>query len=79
VAKPLTYAERIELEGIVDRVGDAEARVTQLEAALADPALYARDGEAQKKARADYEAARDEATRLMARWEALEARRGEKA
>src|SRR5690606_23643041 len=36
----LTYGERLELESIMDRIAEAEAQVAELEARLADPALY---------------------------------------
>jgi ATP-binding cassette subfamily F protein uup len=73
--KKLTHAERIELEGILDRIGDAEARVRELEAALSDPGVYGKGAEAMKQLRADYDAAGMEVTRLLQRWEALESRR----
>ncbi len=74
--KKLTYAERIELEGIMDRVTAAEERATALERDLADPSLYATRPEAAGKLQADLAAARAEAHALTARWEDLEARRG---
>jgi ATP-binding cassette subfamily F protein uup len=73
--KKLTHAERIELEGILDRIADAEAKVAKLEADLADPSAYAKGADAMKQLRADYDAAGAEVARLLARWEALEARR----
>jgi ATP-binding cassette subfamily F protein uup len=75
-AKPkttgLTYAERLELEGIVDAIDAAEKRVAEVEAALADPSLYATRGAEVAPLRARLEAATAEAARLVARWEALE-------
>ena len=73
--KKLTFAERIELEGMLDRIGEAEARVAKLEAELADPGAYGKGAEAMKQLRADYDAASGAVTRLLARWEVLEARR----
>lgn len=76
-AKPLTYAERLELEGIFERVGEAEARVTELEARLADPAFYGEGAESAAKAKAvqgDLAAAQEALTKVTARWEELEAR-----
>ena len=73
--KKLTHAERIELDGILDRIAGAEARVAELEAALSDPSAYNRGAEAMKRLRADYDASAAEVTRLVARWEALESRR----
>ncbi len=75
-AKKLTYAERIELDGLMDRITAAEARAAGLEATLADPTLYAtRAGDA-VKLQAELAAAQAEARALTARWEELEARRG---
>ena len=71
----LTYAERIELAGIVPAVDEADKRVHELEAELADPALYAKRGHDVANLKARLEGARAEAARLMARWEALEAKR----
>jgi ABC transport system ATP-binding/permease protein len=71
----LTYAERIELGGIVAAVDEADKRVHELEAELADPALYAKRGHDVAELKARLEGARAEAARLMARWEALEAKR----
>jgi ATP-binding cassette subfamily F protein uup len=73
--KKLTHAERTELEGILDRIADAEDKVKALEGQLADPNLYGKGADAMKRLRADFEAAGAEVTRLLARWEALEARR----
>jgi ATP-binding cassette subfamily F protein uup len=73
--KKLTHAERIELEGILDRIAGAEALVTKLEAQLADPNVYGKGADTMKQLRAEYTAAGAEVSRLLARWEALEARR----
>jgi ATP-binding cassette subfamily F protein uup len=73
-AKALSYAERIELEGIFDRIAAAEATMEQLEAALSDPATYKEGPDAQRRAQTAYDAARADVARLTARWEALEAR-----
>jgi ATP-binding cassette subfamily F protein uup len=73
--KKLTHAERIELEGILDRIAEAETRVAKLEAELSDPAAYGRGAEVMKQLRADYETAGADVARLLARWEALESRR----
>jgi ATP-binding cassette subfamily F protein uup len=68
----LTYAERLELEAIVDRIEAAEKRVADVEARLADPDLYAKRGSEVAGVQAELSAARDEAAKLVARWEALE-------
>jgi ATP-binding cassette subfamily F protein uup len=71
----LTYAERIELDGIVDTIDAAERAVAAVEAKLADPALYATRGQEVAPLQRELEAARAEAARLVARWEALEAKK----
>ncbi len=73
--KPLTYAERIELEGLLDKVGAAEGVLAGAEAALADPDLYAKRASEAPALREAEARARGEVERLMARWEELEARR----
>jgi ATP-binding cassette subfamily F protein uup len=73
--KKLTHAERTELEGILDRIAEAEANVAKLEGALSDPNVYAKGPDAMKQLRGEYDAAGAAVARLLARWEALEARR----
>jgi len=70
----LTYAERIELDGLVERVEAAEALVQELERTLADPGLYASGGDAVKDVMRRLDDARLEAAELTARWEDLESR-----
>ncbi len=75
--KPLTPPELRELDGLMDRIDAAESEVHRLETALADPGLYARGGGADVQALiATTEAARATVQQLLARWEALELRRG---
>ena len=74
-AKGLTYAERQELEKIMDRIEAAEATVAELTAALGDPSLHARRGHEVPALLARVEAARTEAAALTARWEELETKR----
>ena len=82
VAKPrsgkagLTYGERLELEGIVARVEEAEGAVAEFEALLADPTLYAQRGRDVVGLQGRLASARKAAGRLAARWEELEARKG---
>ncbi len=72
-SKKLTYAERLELEGLLDRVSEAESRVTALEARLAAPELYAQTPhEEVKKLQNELAAAREEAEKLSERWMELE-------
>ena len=72
--KPLTYAERIELDGIMETIAAAESEVSSLEAKLADPALYTTRGAEAGRLRELLDAAHSEVGRLLARWELLEAR-----
>ena len=72
----LTYAERLELEGILERVDAADKGVGEIEALLADPALYAQRGHEVAALQARLTAAKQDAARLVARWEELEAKRG---
>jgi ABC transport system ATP-binding/permease protein len=71
----LTRAEKLELETIVEAVDAADKRVTEIEALLADPALYTQRGQDVAGLQAKLAAARADAKRLAERWEALEARR----
>jgi ATP-binding cassette subfamily F protein uup len=71
----LTFAERKELDGIVDAIDAAEQRVTSLEAQLASGDVYALGAEV-KRVVAELDAARAEAARLSARWEELESKKG---
>jgi ATP-binding cassette subfamily F protein uup len=75
VLKGLSHAERIELDGILDVIDDAELRVSALEGSLADPRLYAERADEAKRIKDDHAAAVAEVARLTSRWEALEARR----
>jgi ATP-binding cassette subfamily F protein uup len=72
----LTYAERIELDGIVDEVDRADKAVAEIEALLADPSLYAKRGHEVAPLQARLAAARAAAAKLAARWEELEAKKG---
>jgi ATP-binding cassette subfamily F protein uup len=74
--RSLTMQEKKELEGIVDRIDEAERRTADLERRLEDPALYAGGGTEVRAVIDELEKARAEAVRLTARWEELEARRG---
>jgi ATP-binding cassette subfamily F protein uup len=82
VAKPkaaarakLTFAEQKELDGLPDRIEAADRAIAEVEAALADPSLYATRGAEVSKLTADLERRRAEATAMLARWEELETRR----
>ncbi len=71
----LTYAERIELDGLLAEVDAAEAIVAEQEARCADPATYAGEASLAAEASRALEVAQQEVDRLLARWEELEARR----
>jgi ATP-binding cassette subfamily F protein uup len=71
--RKLTYAEEIELGQLEPQIEAADVRVSELEAQVADPALYERGRQQEAaEASAELERARAEATRLLARWEELE-------
>ncbi len=70
--RKLTHAERRELDGLFGEIEAAEARVAELHARLADPAIYQRSGDVVVTLRSDLEAAEAEAARLATRWEELE-------
>jgi ATP-binding cassette subfamily F protein uup len=69
----LGFKEQRELEGIEGAILEVEARKTSLEASLADPATYRKDGAGVAKLRADLDAASADVDRLYARWQELEA------
>jgi ATP-binding cassette subfamily F protein uup len=71
----LTYAERLELERIMDDIERAEARVSEAEKLLAAPDLYAKRGGEVAALQARLAEARAAAAALVARWEALEAKK----
>ncbi|NUP07539.1 MAG: ABC-F family ATP-binding cassette domain-containing protein [Polyangiaceae bacterium] len=74
----LTFAEKKELETMMDRIGAAEAKVASLAEQLADPSLYASRAGDIARLRTEHESAEGEVAVLYARWEALEARKGSK-
>jgi ATP-binding cassette subfamily F protein uup len=73
--KGLTYAEKLELEKIMDRIEAAERNAAELEAQLGDPALHAKRGHEVPALLAKLAAAKEEAAALTARWEELETKR----
>jgi ATP-binding cassette subfamily F protein uup len=75
-SKGLTYGERIELEGILDRIAAAERRAIDLDAAINDPDLYA-DAERARERLAEHERTKKELDALVARWEELELKKGD--
>jgi ATP-binding cassette subfamily F protein uup len=73
--KKLTYNEQREFDGMEAAIAVAEKKATELEAKLNDPKLLG-DHAAYAKACDASAAAQTEVTRLYARWEELEAKRG---
>jgi ATP-binding cassette subfamily F protein uup len=73
--KALTFAEKKELDGILDEISRVEGTASALEVRLASPALYTAAPDEARAARAEHARAAAEAARLTARWEELEARR----
>lgn len=73
----LSKNEQKELDGIMDKIEDAEKTAVAIEAELSDPALYAGGQESTKVAeiRSRLEAAKAHAAKLTARWEDLEAKK----
>jgi ATP-binding cassette subfamily F protein uup len=72
--KPLTYAERIELEGLMETIEGAEKELAALDGRMADSASYT-DGTDIPALVRSVEAARATVATLIARWEHLESRR----
>lgn len=73
--RTLTYAERLELDAIEEKITRAEANVADAEAALSNPDLYAQRAADLPALAAALDTARAELDRLMARWEALETKK----
>jgi len=73
----LTFAEQRELDGLFERIDEAEGKATELEQRLADPATYQAGRDEVAALQAAFDAARGEADALNARWEALEAKKAE--
>jgi ABC transport system ATP-binding/permease protein len=71
--KKLSWKEARELEGLEQRILEAESRRDELAAALADPALY-QDADRAASVNARYQAVTGEVEALYARWAELEER-----
>jgi hypothetical protein len=73
----LSKNEQRELDGIMDKIDEAERAAAAVEAELADPSLYAAGQESAKVAeiRARLDAAKALAAKLTTRWEDLEAKK----
>ncbi len=70
--RKLTFNEARELAGIEHAIATAEAKVTELETAIADPAVFS-DYTRAGRVTTELEAAKREVERLFARWQALDA------
>ncbi len=73
--KPLTYAEKIELEGLMSAISEAEAVLAKAQAEANDPSLFASRGHEVKDRLAAVDTQRARVAALYARWEDLESRR----
>jgi len=71
-AKRLSSKEKHELEGLFERIEEAEARAAAIEQKLSDPATYKREGAAIGELQRAFDDAREEVAALTARWEQLE-------
>jgi len=71
----LTYAERKELGQIEGKIEAREQRVSELEAQMADPSLYAEGPARPRELAATLEQERAQLAALMERWEELESKR----
>jgi ATP-binding cassette subfamily F protein uup len=71
----LTYAERLELDTILQAVEAGEKGVAEVESLLADPRLYTTRGGEVAGLQARLERARSHLAALVARWETLESAR----
>ena len=72
VARKLSFKETRELDGIEATIATAEARVVELEAAIADPAIFT-DWAKVQALTAELETTRTAVERLFARWQELDA------
>jgi len=74
VKRALTYGERLELEQLPQKIEAGDARVSTLDAKLAAQTTYT-DGTDVPALVRELDEARNESTRLLTRWEALELKR----
>ncbi len=72
--KRLSSAEQRELDGLIDEIEKAEARVDEIQNALTDPDVYQDTGRRAAGLREELEAAEAEVAKLSSRWEELEVR-----
>jgi ATP-binding cassette subfamily F protein uup len=72
----LTYAERLELDGLLERIEGADSAVTEVEARLGSPEFYSSGGDVTTVTN-ELRAAQLEAQRLLERWEELETKKAD--
>ncbi|HEX6240819.1 MAG TPA: ABC transporter C-terminal domain-containing protein, partial [Polyangiales bacterium] len=72
----LSYKEQKELEQIEGQIAAVDARVSELEALLADPAVYQTRRTEVPALQQELTTQRAESERLMNRWAELEEKRG---
>lgn len=72
--KKLTYGERLELEGLMDKIEKAQAEVSRLEQKLSDPGLYSERHQEVPELERTLATARDNLESLELRWLELEER-----
>jgi ATP-binding cassette subfamily F protein uup len=70
--RKLSYKEKRELEGMEEAIMGAEARKEELQARLADPALYATGNDEVQRVTAEFREASEQVDTLYARWAELE-------
>ena len=71
--KKLSYKEQKELEGMEDAIMLAEEKVAELENIFSSPDFFSRYGSRSSELQSELESARQEVSRLYARWEELSA------
>ena len=71
--KKLSYKEHKELEGMEDAIMLAEEKVAELENIFSSPDFFSRYGSRSSELQSELESARQEVSRLYARWEELSA------
>jgi ATP-binding cassette subfamily F protein uup len=71
--RKLTWKEQRELEGMEERIMEAEGEVERIEGVFADPEFHTKHGGRTKELQEELEKAKAAAAELYARWEELEA------
>jgi len=72
--KRLSSGEQRELDGLIDEIEKAEARVGEIQNALADPDVYQGEGRRAAELREALQETEAEVAKLSSRWEELEVR-----